>query len=366
MDSRGGRLREWVAHRRRHVAHRAEGQNTLSLAVLIVGIASLALVLVGIPLVITARGWIPDATILESVQSGPATMLLFAAVAGGLVAAAVGFGVYRRMATKPSRKAAISGAALGVQAVVAAGLLLLVRSGENFAFLVRQNLRFEVLEGFLPDFITAIKNTILLAFFGELGGIVIGLILAMMALSRHAVVRAPARAYINFFRGTPLLWQLSFFYLGFVLGLGLAQTVTVFQAAVFIFSLNAAAYTAEVFRAGIQSIERGQMEAARSLGMTYFQAMRYAILPQAFRRVIPPLTNEFIILIKDTSLVTLLGLTADQRELLTWARDLYAETFNATPWLAAAAGYMIVTLPMIRAVSWLERKLRSGLVGVGA
>lgn len=355
MKSRGERLREWFAE-----------QTTLSLSVLVVGTAAIALVLIGMPVVITMRGWIPDASILNAVGSSAATVVLFVTVVAGAVATSLGFAIYRRMPTKPARKAAISGAALGVQALLAAGLLLLIRSGENFAFLVRQNLRFEVLEGFVPPFITAIKNTILLAFFGEVGGIVIGLILAMMALSRHAVVRAPSRAYINFFRGTPLLWQLSFFYLGFVLGLGLAQTVTVFQAAVFIFALNAGAYTAEVFRAGIQSIERGQMEAARSLGMSYFQAMRYAILPQAFRRVIPPLTNEFIILIKDTSLVTLLGLTADQRELLTWARDLYAETFNATPWLAAAAGYMIVTLPMIRVVTWLERKLRSGLVGVGA
>ena len=341
-------------------------QTRLSLTVLVVGIAAVSLLLLGTAVVITIKGWIPDVSILEAVGSPAETGVLFAGIVAGAVAAVVGFGIYRRMPSKTARNAAISGAALGVQAMVGGGLLLLIRSGENFAFLVRQNLRFEVLEGFLPPFITAIKNTVLLAFFGELGGIVIGLILAMMALSRHAVVRAPARGYINFFRGTPLLWQLSFFYLGFVLGLGLAQDVTVYQAAIFIFALNAGAYTAEVFRAGIQSIERGQMEAARSLGMTYFQAMRFAILPQAFRRVIPPLTNEFIILIKDTSLVTLLGLTADQRELLTWARDLYAETFNATPWLAAAAGYMIVTLPMIRVVTWLERKLRSGLVGVGA
>jgi len=338
MKSRGERFREWLA-----------GQTTLSLVVLLVGSAALVLVFVGTLVVITIRGWRPDESILMAIGSGEQTAVLFGSIALGAAAAVVGYSIYRRMPTKPSRKAAISGAALGVQAVVAAGLLLLVRSGENFAFLVRQNLRFEVLDGFFGQFVTAIKNTVLLAFFGELGGIVIGLILAMMALSAHAVVRAPARAYINFFRGTPLLWQLSFFYLT-LLGLGLGQTVSVYQVA----------------RAGIQSIERGQMEAARSLGMTYFQAMRYAILPQAIRRVIPPLTNEFIILIKDTSLVSVLGLTANQRELLSWARDLYQEAFNATPWLAAAAGYLVVTLPMIRVVNWLERKLRSGLVGVGA
>jgi polar amino acid transport system permease protein len=98
--------------------------------------------------------------------------------------------------------------------------------------------------------------------------------------------------------------------------------------------------------------------------MSYFQAMRYAIIPQAVRRVIPPLMNEFVILIKDTSLVALLGLTTYQRELMTVGRDAYSETFNATPFLATAAGYLIVTLPMIRFVTWLEKRLRSGLVGV--
>lgn len=354
MKSRRELLREWLA-----------GQTTLSLAVLLVGSGALALVFLGTFIVITVRGWRPDESILMAIGSAEQTAVLFGSIGLGAAAAVVGYSIFRRMRTKPSRKAAISGAALGLQAIVAAGLLLLVRSGENFAFLVRQNLRFEVLDGFFGQFVTAVKNTVLLAFFGELGGIIIGLILAMMALSAHAVVRAPARAYINFFRGTPLLWQLSFFYLT-LLGLGLGQTVSVYQVAVFIFALNAGAYVAEVFRAGIQSIERGQMEAARSLGMSYFQAMRYAILPQAIRRVIPPLTNEFIILIKDTSLVSVLGLTANQRELLSWARDLYQEAFNATPWLAAAAGYLVVTLPMIRVVNWLERKLRSGLVGVGA
>jgi ABC-type amino acid transport system permease subunit len=133
-----------------------------------------------------------------------------------------------------------------------------------------------------------------------------------------------------------------------------------------ILGLNAAAYSAEIFRAGIQSIERGQIEAARSLGMSYLQAMRYVILPQAFRRVIPPLTNEFVILIKDTSLVFFLGVTAGQRELFAVGRDAYAETFNATPYIGTVLGYLAITLPMIRAVTWLERKLRSGLVGVGA
>jgi polar amino acid transport system permease protein len=188
--------------------------------------------------------------------------------------------------------------------------------------------------------------------------------LAVLAISARRVVRAPARVYINFFRGTPLIWQLSFF--SFVLLLGFDVRIGSFSTALLVFSLNTGAYAAEVFRAGIQSIERGQMEAARSLGMSYIQAMRYAIVPQAIRRVIPPLMNEFVILIKDTSLVAILGLTFIQRELLAAGRDAVLETGNSTAYLGTALGYLVVTLPLIRLVTWAESKLRSGLVGVGA
>jgi polar amino acid transport system substrate-binding protein len=100
--------------------------------------------------------------------------------------------------------------------------------------------------------------------------------------------------------------------------------------------------------------------------MGYFKALRYVILPQAILRVIPPLTNEFVILIKDTSLVAVLGLTLSQQELLAVGRDIFAQTFNATPFLASAAGYLVITLPMIRVVTWLERRLQSGLTGIPA
>ena len=103
---------------------------------------------------------------------------------------------------------------------------------------------------------------------------------------------------------------------------------------------------AEIFRAGVQSIERGQFEAARSVGMSYPRALRHIILPQAFRRVIPPLTNEFVILIKDTSLVSVLGLTFAQQELMSVGREIYASSGNATAFLGSAAGYLAITLPL--------------------
>ncbi len=351
MKSLGERIRDWFAE-----------QTALSLATAIVGAVSLALVLVGSLVLIWTGGWTPDEKILATVTSTAQAALLWAGMVLGAVALVAGALTYRRMPTKASREAAIAGAALATQTVVFSGVFLWFRSGANVDRFVRQFLRFELLQEFASQFVNGAKNTVILALTGEGLGIAIGLALSFLVLSRRAVIRAPARVYINFFRGTPLIWQLSFFFFGMVLGLGL--NISPYQAAFLILGLNAGAYTAEIFRAGIQSIERGQMEAARSLGMSYFQAMRFAILPQAIRRVIPPLTNEFVILIKDTALVVVLGLTFGERELLSVGRDAYSETFNATPFLGSAAGYLIVTLPMIRVVTWLERRLRSGLAGV--
>jgi polar amino acid transport system permease protein len=201
-----------------------------------------------------------------------------------------------------------------------------------------------------------------LAFAGEMGGIMIGLVLGILVLSKRRAVRAPARTYINFFRGTPLIWQLVTGY--FLLLFGFGIRLSAFVVAIIVFALNTGAYAAEVFRAGIQSIERGQIEAARSLGMSYFQAMRYAIVPQAVRRVIPPLMNEFVILIKDTALVVVLGLTASEYDIFTTAREGQSATFNATFFTVAAIAYLIVTLPLIRLVNAAEKRLRSGLVGI--
>ena len=181
-------------------------------------------------------------------------------------------------------------------------------------------------------------------------------------MSKRAVVRAPARIYINFFRGTPLIWQVSFAGIGLVPALRLP--LDMYTIAILVLGLNLAAYSAEVYRAGIQSLERGQIEAARTVGLSYFQSMRYVVVPQAIRRVIPPLLNEFVILIKDTSLVSVLGLTIGEKELLGIARDIYGSTYDATAWIGAAIGYLVITIPMIRVVNIIERRLRSGLTSV--
>jgi polar amino acid transport system permease protein len=339
-------------------------QTGLSLATFLVGAAALIVPVVGSIWLLLAGGLTPSDRLVATITSPTQGLILWLGVALGGLAAAVALFFYRYMPTKRSREAIIVGGALGVQAILLGALLLLFRMGDPEIF-VRNFVDLEQLRGLGDAFIRGALNTLILAIGGELLGIVIGLTLALLVLSKRAVIRAPARAYINFFRGTPLLWQLLFFSTVLVVGFGLFRADP-YPVAIIILGLNAGGYSAEIFRAGIQSVERGQIEAARSLGMTYFQAMRYAILPQAIRRVVPPLMNEFVILIKDTSLVAFLGLTFVQRELLAAGRDAVLETGNSTAYLGAALGYLVVTLPLIRLVTWLERRLRSGLVGVGA
>ena len=333
----------------------------LSIGTTVAGAAALTAVVAGTAVLVFLGDPTPVPNLVATLRSTELRALLVAAAAVGAVATLVGWGTYRRMATKLAREQSIAGAVLGVQAVAFGGGLLWFTAGnvENFA---RNFFDFEVLGPHLDGFFHGAKNTLYLALGGEGVGIVLGLVLAMFVISDRAVVRAPARVYINFFRATPLIWQIAFIYFG--LSVGLDVNLPAYAAVIVALGLNAGAYTAEVFRAGIQSIERGQIEAARGLGMSYLQAMRHAVIPQAVRRVIPPLMNEFVILIKDTSLVFVVGLAAAERELFKYGRDQFAETINSTFLVGVAIGYLIVCIPLIRLVNALERRLRSGLVGV--
>jgi His/Glu/Gln/Arg/opine family amino acid ABC transporter permease subunit len=190
----------------------------------------------------------------------------------------------------------------------------------------------------------AVLVTISLAFLAEFFGIVLGLGLALLKIARSRLLSAPAQLYIDVFRGTIIYFTTA--------SVGIRFT-SLFFAGLVALSLNAAAYVAEIFRSGIQSIDRGQMEAGRASGLSYAKTMRYIIVPQAFRRVIPPLTNEFVMLIKDTSLVSVIGLA----ELLRAARVLQSETFNGTPLIAAALIYLAICLPLIYLTNALERRL---------
>ena len=197
----------------------------------------------------------------------------------------------------------------------------------------------------------AVLVTVLLAFFAEALGVILGLVLALLKISRSRVLSFPAQLYIDVFRGTPLLVQIIFIYFATPL-IGL-RFESLFFAGLTALTLNSAAYVAEIFRSGIQSIDRGQMEAGRASGLSYGQTMRYIIVPQAFRRVIPPLTNEFVVIIKDTSIVSVIGL----EELLRAARVLQSATANATPLVVAALIYLAICLPLIYLANGLERRL---------
>jgi His/Glu/Gln/Arg/opine family amino acid ABC transporter permease subunit len=203
----------------------------------------------------------------------------------------------------------------------------------------------------LDAILQGVLVTISLALLAEVLGIILGLVLALLKISRSRVLSWPAQVYIDVFRGTPLLVQITIIYFT-TASVGLRFN-SLFFAGLAALTLNSAAYVAEIFRAGIQSIDKGQMEAGRASGLSYGQTMRHIIVPQAFRRTIPPLTNEFVTLVKDTSLVSVIGLA----ELLRAARVLQAETFNGTPLIAAALIYLVICLPLIYLANGLERRL---------
>jgi polar amino acid transport system permease protein len=343
--------------------YRSESRTT-SVVVFAIGAIALALVTVGSFLVLWLGGATPADSLILGFKSNEFAGVNLFGIIGGVLSVVGGIVIFSRMPTKVSREQAIAGAVLGGQAIVIGAVALLFSESDTVDRFVTNYLDIERIKPEIDAFVNGAKNTVILAVVSQFFGIIIGLILSVLAVSKRAVVRAPARAYINFFRGTPLVWQLVMFGIGIPIGLQI--NIPTYTAAIVVFSLNTAAYAAEVFRAGIQSIERGQLEAARGLGMSQLQALRYAVIPQAVRRVIPPLMNEFVILVKDTSLVLVLGLTAGQRDLMSVGNFLQNNTFNPSFLVATALGYLIVTLPSIRLVNILERKLRSGLVGVTA
>ena len=185
-------------------------------------------------------------------------------------------------------------------------------------------------------------------------GVVIGLFVGIARISRIKILRVLAAIYVDFFRGTPLLVQIFLVY--FALPVITGQRVDPFVAAIGSCGINSGAYVAEIFRAGIQSIDKGQMEAGRSLGMTWVQTMRYIIVPQAFKRVIPPLGNEFIALLKDSSLVSVIGF----EELTRRGQLIIAKTYGSLEiWISVAVIYLAMTLTISRFVAYMERRYKT-------
>ena len=201
-------------------------------------------------------------------------------------------------------------------------------------------------------FLRGVWMTALMAISSMALGLPFGLALALARVQPNKFISTPAAIYVEIMRGTPLLVQILFVY--FVLP-SVGINLPAYTSGILALTLNAAAYISEVIRAGIVSVDAGQMEAARSLGMSYWQAMRRIILPQTFRRVVPPLTNEGIALLKDSSLVSVIGLT----ELARTGQEL-ASRYAAplTIWPLVALLYLALTFPLTRVAEYLERRWR--------
>lgn len=208
--------------------------------------------------------------------------------------------------------------------------------------------------GSLPLLLLGAGVTVQITLLSVLVGVIIGLFVGIARISSFRILRFAAAVYVDFFRGTPLLVQIFLIY--FAIPVLTGQRMDPFVAAISACGINSGAYVAEIFRAGIQAIDEGQMEAGRSLGMTWIQTMRYIIVPQAFKQVIPPLGNEFIALLKDSSLVSVIGF----EELTRRGQLIIARTYGSLEiWLSVALIYLAMTLTISRFVAWLEKKFKT-------
>ncbi|NLE82024.1 MAG: ABC transporter permease subunit [Rhodococcus sp.] len=212
-----------------------------------------------------------------------------------------------------------------------------------------------------PDLLkTGLPNTLILALTSGIAGTILGMLLAIAGISRTRWLRWPARVYTDIFRGLPAVVIIL------LVGLGVGPVVqgltgnNPYWLGAAALALLAAAYIGEIFRSGIQSVEAGQMEAARALGFSYRRSMSLVVVPQGVRRVLPALMNQFIALIKDSSLIYFLGLLATQRELFAVGRDLNAQTGNLSPLVAAGLFYLILTVPLTHLVNYIDHRLRVG------
>ncbi|MGW0884821.1 amino acid ABC transporter permease [Streptomyces sp. NPDC002671] len=246
----------------------------------------------------------------------------------------------------------------GIQYVVFVAAVIALAVTADWGRLRNQFAQGGIAKQMWPDVITlALKNTVLFTVSGFVLGMALGLVIALMRLSTVGPYRWLAGIYIEIFRGLPAL--LVFVFIAVAVPLAFPGTEIpggTYGKAALGLGLIGAAYMAETFRAGIQAVPKGQMEAARSLGFSPVKAMISIIIPQAFRIILPPLTNELIMLFKDSSLVLLLGVTLEERELSKFGRDLASTTANSTPILVAGLCYLLVTIPLGFVARRLEAK----------
>jgi polar amino acid transport system permease protein len=230
-----------------------------------------------------------------------------------------------------------------------------------FENLRRSFLDWQAMAEVLPSMITiGLKNTLILAAASTVLGTVIGMILAVMGISQSRWLRIPARLYTDVFRGLPAIVTILLIGQGFSrIGRELFGP-SPYPLGILALSLIAGAYIGEIFRSGIQSVEKGQLEASRALSMTYGQGMRLIVIPQGVRRVLPALVNQFIGNVKDSSLVYFLGLLASEREIFRVGQDQAVVTGNLSPLLLAGIFYLLITVPLTHVVNTIDTRLRLG------
>ncbi|MFI1361391.1 amino acid ABC transporter permease [Streptomyces griseochromogenes] len=251
----------------------------------------------------------------------------------------------------------------GAQYAVFVAAVIAFAATADWGRLQNQFAQADIAKQMFPDVITlALKNTVLYTLSGFVVGLVLGMVIALMRLSSVGPYRWVASVYIEIFRGLPAL--LIFIFVGVAVPLAFPGTEIpggTYGKVALALGLVSAAYMAETIRAGIQAVPKGQMEAARSLGFSPARAMVSIILPQAFRIILPPLTNELVLLFKDSSLVLFLGVTLEERELSKYGRDLASTTANSTPILVAGLCYLLVTIPLSFVVRRMESKSQEAI-----
>ncbi len=228
-------------------------------------------------------------------------------------------------------------------------------------------MNFSFLSKYWTYYVIGAKNTILLAILAVAIGVFIGLVLAVFRVSKYRPLRFFATMYVELIRGTPILVQLFIIYYGLqtigirfpdspllsrILGINFAD----FMAGVITMGINSGAYVCEIFRSGIQSIDKGQTEAARSLGLSYIKTFAYIIIPQAIRNVLPTLGNEFVVVIKESSIVSIIGIA----DLMYKANTVRGNTFQPfEPLLVAALVYFLLTFPLSKMLARIERRMHT-------
>lgn len=220
---------------------------------------------------------------------------------------------------------------------------------------------FELLVDYSPYFIRGTRNTVAIAFLGVFFGVIFGLMVTLLRMSKNRIISSLAGCYIAVFRGTPMIVQLWIFYLQlskympFPEGMFLGMDMSRLGPCLVALSLNSAAYIAEILRAGIQAVDVGQMEAARSLGFKPWQSMKEIILPQAVKNVLPAICNEFITLIKETAIIQYLGVA----DLMYSMNSVKTMTYKILPNYYIVGGiYFVLNCIASKGVSILERKMK--------